>query len=83
MDIAELEIEMELIGLAARAVPAGDLAVAAAASRNLSAVAAKAAELSRMGLEVEEPAPALAVFLGGPLMLENELARTLGIPEEA
>lgn len=83
MDIAELEIEMELIGLAAQAVPAGDLAVAAAASRNLAAVAAKAAELRRLGLEVEEPAPTLAAFLGGPLMLENELARTLGIPEEA
>ncbi len=83
MDITELEIEAELIGLAAQAVPVGDLAVAAAAARNLSAIAAKAEELRSLGLEVEESARTLSSFLGGPLMLENELGRTLGIPEEA
>lgn len=80
MDITELEIEAELIGLTAQA---GGLAVAAAASRNLTAIAAKAAELRGLGLEVEETSHGVAAFLGGPLMLENELARTLGIPEEA
>lgn len=79
MDITELEIEAELIALAARR---GDLAVAAAASRSLGAVAAKAEELRALGLEVEESARTLSSFLGGPLMLENELGRTLGIPEE-
>lgn len=78
-DVAELEIEAELIALAAGGD--GGLAAAAAASRNLAAIAAKAAELRGLGVEVEETGRGLASFLGGPLMLENELGRTLGIPE--
>lgn len=80
MDITELEIEAELIALAASGGDGG-LAAAAAASRNLAAIADKAAELRGLGLEVEETSQGLAAFLGGPLMLENELGRTLGIPE--
>jgi MYXO-CTERM domain-containing protein len=69
------------------------LAVAAAAARILVAVAATTGELrDAFGLEVEGPfgsaapgasgsASGLTAFLGGPLLLESELARALGIGE--
>ncbi len=61
------------------------LAVAAAAARTLAAVAARTAELRDLvGLEIDGPlaggsAATLSAFLGGPLMIESELARALGI----
>ena len=68
---------------------AGGLAVATAAARALNAAAAKSAELrDQAGLESGGPLAgedmrALAVFLGGSLMLEAELARALGIKDTA
>ncbi len=89
MDIAGVEIEMELTLAAAQRHLAsgeeGSLAVAAAAARTLAAVAARTAELrDLLGLEIDGPlaggsAAALSAFLGGPLMIESELARALGI----
>lgn len=84
LGITEVEIEADLT---AAAVQRGEgLAVAAAAARTLSAVAAKTVELRDVyGLEIEGPlaggsAKTLTAFLGGALLLENELARALGIP---
>jgi hypothetical protein len=84
LGITEVEIEADLT---AAAVQRGEgLAVAAAAARTLSAVAAKTVELHDVyGLEIEGPlaggsAKTLTAFLGGALLLENELARALGIP---
>jgi len=89
MDIAGVEIEMELTLAAAQRHLAsgeeGSLAVAAAAARTLAAIAARTAELrDLLGLEIDGPlasgsAAALSAFLGGPLMIESELARALGI----
>jgi hypothetical protein len=95
MDIAGVEIEAELALAAAQrhlALPSDSgldgtapLAVAAAASGVLAAVAARTAELrDLMGLEINGPLAAgsavtLSAFLGGPLMIESELARALGI----
>jgi len=85
MDITEVEIETELTATAIR-LGAGGLAAATAAARILAAVAAKTGELRDLaGLDVESPldGPTLTAFLGGPLMLENELGCALGIPERA
>lgn len=77
MGITEVEIEADLTLAAAKRHPS--LAVAAAAARTLSLVAAKAEELNELGMEIEE-LPEVA-YLGGPLFLENELARSMGIGE--
>jgi hypothetical protein len=90
MDIAGVEIEAELTAAAAQRHLASmeegsGLAVAAAAARTLAAVAARTAELRDLvGLEIEGPlaggsAATLSAFLGGPPMIESELARALGI----
>jgi hypothetical protein len=84
-EITEVEIEADLTFAAAERNPG--LAVAAAAARTLSAVARKTEDLrDLMGLEIDGPlagssAKALTAFLGGALLLENELARALGIGE--
>lgn len=78
MGITEVEIEADLTLAAARRHPS--LAVAAAAARTLSRVAAKAEELRDLGLETDGPPNVMD--LGGALFLENELARALGIGEE-
>jgi hypothetical protein len=86
LGITEVEIEADLTAAAVQRNRNG-LAVAAAAARTLSAVAAKTEELRDVyGLEVDGPfagaaAKTLTAFLGGPLLLENELARALGIQE--
>lgn len=84
LGITEVEIEADLT---TAAVQRGEgLTVAAAAARTLSAVAAKTEELRDVyGLDIESPlagaaAKTLTAFLGGALLLENELARALGIP---
>ena len=83
--ITEVEIEADL-ALAAARNPG--LAVAVAAARALSAVAGKTEELhGTIGLPVDGPlsgssGKALTAYLGGAPLLENELARTLGIREE-
>lgn len=83
--ITEVEIEADLTFAAAERNPG--LAVAAAAARTLSEVAQKTAELrDSMGLEVDGPlaggsARILTASLGGAPLLENELARALGIGE--
>lgn len=89
LGITEVEIEAELTLAAARAAAGSiggtsGLAVAAAAARILHAIAAKAVELrDQAGLEVEgqpqETARALTAFLGGPLLIESELGRAMGI----
>jgi hypothetical protein len=83
LEITEVEIEAELTALLCRDGESG-FAAAAAAARTLHAIAAKAVELrDQAGLEIEgnfqETARALTAFLGGPLRIENELARSLGI----
>ena len=93
MDIAGVEIEMELtLAAAQRHLASGEessLALAAAAARILAAVAARTAELRDLrGLEIDGPladgsAAALSAFLGGPAMIESELARALGIRDLA
>jgi hypothetical protein len=96
MDIAGVEIEMELALAAAQRHLAsgeegglGSLAVATAAARILAAVAARTAELRDLtGLEIDGPlaggsAAALSALLGGPAMIESELARALGIRDLA
>lgn len=82
LGLSEVEIEADLTFAAAQR--GSGLAVAAAAARTLAAVAAKTEELRDLGLEIDGPFTAsstktLAAFLGGQLLLENELARTLGI----
>jgi hypothetical protein len=81
LGITEVEIEADLAFAAAQRVSgAGGLAVAAAAARTLSIIAAKTEELRDLtGLEAEGPPKALASYLGGALFLENELARSLCI----
>jgi hypothetical protein len=77
MAITEVEIEADLTLAAARRHPS--LAVAAAAARTLSLVATKTEELRElMGFE---EGPLEAMYLGGPLFLENELARSLRMGE--
>jgi hypothetical protein len=84
LGITEVEIEADLT-LAAVQQGFDNLLVATAAARTLSAVAAKTRELrDSFGLEVHGPlagdgAETLTVFLGGPLVLESEVARALGI----
>ncbi|HSF38420.1 MAG TPA: hypothetical protein VLT87_01430 [Thermoanaerobaculia bacterium] len=83
--ITEVEIEADLTFAAAERNPG--LAVAAAAARTLSAVVRKTEDLrDSMGLEIDGPlagssAKALIASLGGAPLLENELARALGIGE--
>jgi hypothetical protein len=77
-----VEIEADLTFAAVQR--GSGLAVAAAAARTLAAVAAKTEELRDQGLEIDGPfaassAKTLTAFLGGQLLLENELARALGI----
>lgn len=80
MEITEVEIEADLtLAAARRQSGAGGLAVAAAAARTLSRVVAKAGELRDLGVEIGELPN--VIYLGGPLFLENELARSLGIGE--
>jgi len=80
MDITELEIEAELVLIAARSANSG-LETAAAAARILAAVIAKTTELRGLtGLEIDSPLSGnLIAFLGGPPMIESELARKMGI----
>lgn len=83
LEITEVEIETDLTAAAVERT--GGLAVAAAAARTLAAVAAKAEELrDSFGLEVEGSlsdgsAKVLTAFLGGPLLLESQVARALGL----
>jgi hypothetical protein len=92
LGITGVEIEADLTAAAAQRHLAlspeertGGLALAVAAARTLSAVAAKTEELrGAMGLEIDGPltegaAKTLAAFLGGALTLEEELARAMGI----
>lgn len=85
LGITEVEIEADLAAAAVRHT--GGLAVAAAAARALSAVVAKTEELrDTYGLEIDGPlangsAKTLTAFLGGEIVLESALSRTLGIPE--
>jgi len=83
-----VEIEADLTAAAVRRSEAGGgLLTAAAAARALSAVAAKTEELrDAFGLAVDGPlaggdAKTLTAFLGGPLLLEGEVSRALGIPD--
>lgn len=83
LSITEVEIEAELT-LAAAKSAAGGLAVAAAAARTLHAIASRAVELrDEAGLQIEgepqETARAVTAFLGGPLLIESELGRAMGI----
>lgn len=95
LGIAEVEIEADLTAGAAQRHLAlapddrprgGGLALAAAAAGTLSAVARRTIELrDQAGLELDGPLTeastvrSLHAFFGGPLMLEAELARILGI----
>jgi hypothetical protein len=86
LEITEVEIEAGLTELLCGdgRNGQGGLAAAAAAARLLHAIAAKAVELrDQAGLEIEgdplETARALTSFLGGPLRIECDLARSLGI----
>jgi hypothetical protein len=84
-EITEVEIEADLTFAAAERNPG--LAVAAAAARTLWAVARKTEDLrDSMGFEIDGPlagsaAKVLTASFGGALLLENELARALGIGE--
>lgn len=83
LEITGVEIETELTALLCHSGEGG-FAAAAAAARTLHAIADKAVELrDQAGLEIDgqpqETARALTAFLGGPLRIENELARSLGI----
>jgi hypothetical protein len=83
LQITEVEIEAGLAALLCHDGEGG-LAAAAAAARLLHAIAAKQTELrDQAGLEIEgnfqETARAMTAFLGGPLRIETDLARTLGI----
>jgi hypothetical protein len=85
LGITEVEIESELTSTAVQRLDGlHGLAVAAAASRTLAAVAAKTEELrDAYGLEIDGPLASdgkvLTAFLGGPLMLESALAGALNI----
>ena len=83
LEISKIEIEAGLAALLCHDGEGG-FAAAAAAARILHAVAMKRAELrDQAGLEIEghflETARAITAFLGGPLRIECDLARTLGI----
>lgn len=83
LEISKLEIEAGLTSLLCHDGDQG-FAAAAAAARTLHVVAMKRAELrDQAGLEIEghflETARAMTAFLGGPLRIECDLARTLGI----
>lgn len=83
LEISKIEIEAGLAALLCHDGEGG-FAAAAAAARVLHAVAGKRAELrDQAGLEIEghflETARAMTAFLGGPLRIECDLARTLGI----
>lgn len=88
MGITEVEIEADLVAAATRR--SGGLAVAAAAARVLDNVSARSAELrAAAGLPLAGPFSeegfgcALTAYLGGARLLESEVARVLGIPQEA
>lgn len=88
LSITEVEIEADLAAAAART--GGGLLAAAAAARTLESVAAASALMrDSAGLAIEGPfgeegaGKSLTAFLGGALMLENEVARALGLPREA
>ena len=82
MGITEVEIEADLTLAAAKRHPG--LAVAAAAARTLSMVAARTEELRElMGFEADGSLKVLTAYLGGALFLESELARSLRIGEGA
>lgn len=80
MGITAVEIEAELtVAAAERADAQGSrgLVLATAAARTLSSLAAQAAELRDLaGVAGDGAARVLTAFLGGPLMLENELDLT-------
>lgn len=83
LEITGIEIEAELTSLLCFD-GLGGLASAAAAARTLHALAAKEAELrDQAGLEIagnpQQTIHAFTAFLGGPLRIETELARALGI----
>jgi hypothetical protein len=83
LEISKIEIEAGLAALLCHDGEGG-FAAAAAAARVLHEVAMKRAELrDQAGLEIEghflETARAITAFLGGPLRIECDLARTLGI----
>lgn len=83
LEISKIEIEAGLADLLCHDGQGG-FAAAAAAARVLHAVATKRAELrDQAGLEIEghflETARSMTAFLGGPLRIESDLARTLGI----
>ena len=95
MSITEVEIEAELTATAVQRdlalaaddpARAGGLALATAAARTLAAIAVRSADLrDRTGRGLDGPfaddaaARTLTACLGGPLMLESELARALGL----
>lgn len=83
LEISKIEIEAGLAALLCHDGQGG-FAAAAAAARVLHAIAMKRAELrDQAGLEIEghflETARSMTAFLGGPLRIESDLARTLGI----
>jgi hypothetical protein len=83
LEITGIEIETGLTALLCYDGEGG-FAAAAAAARVLHEIAAKQTELrDQAGLEIEEgfqeTARVLTAFLGGPLRIECELARSLGI----
>ncbi|MES1240985.1 MAG: hypothetical protein ABUT39_05140 [Acidobacteriota bacterium] len=83
LEITGVEIEAGLAALLCHDGEGG-FAAASAAARVLHEIAAKQVELrDQAGLEIEgnplETARALTAFLGGPLRIETDLARTLGI----
>lgn len=87
LEISKIEIEAGLAALLCHD-GAGGFAAAAAAARVLHAVAMKRAELrDQAGLEIQghflETARAITAFLGGPLRIETDLARTIGIEVSA
>jgi hypothetical protein len=92
MSLTEVEIEAELTAAAvARGTTAADpashdsLVLALSAARTLASASALARQLrDQLGLPfdawlADAIAPALTTYLGGTLMLENELARALGL----
>jgi hypothetical protein len=90
LEITEVEVEAGLTALLCRDGQGG-FAAAAAAARILHAIAAKQVELrDQAGLEIEgnfltpqDTAHAMTAFLGGPLRIETDLARSLGIEVSA
>lgn len=83
LEITGVEIEAGLTALLCHDGEGG-FAAAAAAARLLHEIAAKQVELrDQAGLEIEgnfqETARAMTAFLGGPLRIESDLARSIGI----